>query len=51
MPNIFSALIVTLNSIRVSGEDDMKKMLGVIDMLKRMEQAADKKDEEVDGDG
>ena len=48
MPNIFSAIIVTLNSVRVSGEDDMKKMLGVIDILKQMEQAADK---EVDGDG
>ena len=44
MPNIFSALIVTLNSIRVSGEDDMRKLLGVIDTLKRMEQAAQEKE-------
>lgn len=46
MPNIFSALIVTLNSIRVSGEDDMRKLLGVIDTLKRMEQAAQEKEDE-----
>ena len=49
MPNIFSALIVALNSIHVSGEDDMRKMLGVLDTLKRMEQAANK--EEVTDDG
>lgn len=49
MANIFTALIVTLNSIHVSGETDMKKLLGVIDTLKRMEQAANK--EEVTDDG
>lgn len=49
MPNIFSALVVTLNSIHVSGEDDMRKMLGVIDTLKRMEKAAQEKEETDDG--
>jgi hypothetical protein len=44
MPNIFSALVMTLNSIPVTGEDNMKKMLGVIDTLKRMEQAAQEKE-------
>lgn len=49
MPNIFSALVVALNSIHVSGEEDMKKMLGVIDTLKRMEQAAQEKEETENG--
>ena len=50
MNNIFSMLILALNSIKVCGEDDMRKMLGVIDMLKKMEQTANEK-EEVTEDG
>lgn len=50
MGNIFTALVLALNSIPVSGEENMQKMVGVIQTLKRMEQAASEK-EEVDADG
>lgn len=49
MPNIFTALVIALNSIHVSGEEDMKKLLGVIDALKRMEAAANKEEAKDDG--
>ena len=50
MTNIFTALILALNSIPVSGEENMSKMVSVIQTLKRMDQAANEK-EEVTDDG
>lgn len=38
--NIFTVLIDTLNTVSVSGEANMNKMLGVINTLRKMEAAA-----------
>ena len=51
MANIFTALVLALNSIPVSGEENMSKMVGVIQTLKQMEAAANRKDGEVTEDG
>lgn len=48
--SIFSALINTLNSIPVCGEDSCRKIVAVIDALRKMEEVANMPDEEV-GDG
>ena len=53
MNNIFSSLIMVLNTIPVTGEENQRKMLMVIDTLRRMEKAANKpeKESEVTADG
>lgn len=48
--NIFLTLINMLNSIPVCGEDSCRRMVAVIDALRKMEAIANKPDEEV-GDG
>lgn len=45
--NIFSVLIDTLNTITVSGESNMNKMLGVINTLRKMEAAANEEEDNV----
>ena len=48
MSNIFTAIIQTLNTIPVSGDENHRKMIVVIDTLRRMEKTAEEKE---DGDG
>lgn len=37
--NVFSVLIATLNSITISGEDNLKRMLSVLKVLHVLENA------------
>ena len=46
MSNVFSILINTLDTIPVTGEQNLRKMLGVLSTLHQMEAAVNKPDEE-----
>ena len=46
MNNIFAALISTINTIPVTGEENYRKMLVVIETLRKMEQASNAPEEE-----
>ena len=50
MGNIFAILIATLDSIPVSGEQNHRKMIAVMDVLHKMERSANE-EEEKDGTG
>ena len=51
--NIFTALLRILDTIPITGEENMKKMANVFQILHRMEQMANEPDqtEEVNADG
>lgn len=49
--NIFTALLRVLDTIPITGEENMKKMANVFQILHGMEQMANEPDEEVSEDG
>lgn len=49
--NVFTILINMLNQVSVRGEDDARRMAGIFQILREMEQAASKPDEEEKTDG
>lgn len=50
MTNIFTTIIQTLDTIPITGEDNINKMAGVFSVLRKMEAAADAPEkEETDG--